>query len=104
MRVLRGTPDQLVALAHTTGDEHVKLVVESGPRAGLADELRARFPNAVEVALATTEPAAPLADDVADRTGRTPHELFADYLVARDAADDRVLAMFDELVDEVSAR
>jgi exonuclease SbcD len=104
LRVLRGTPEQLVALADTTGDDHVKLVVDSGPRAGLADELRARFPNAVEVALAATGAATPLADDAFDRAGRTPHELFTEYLAARDASDDRVLAMFDELVDEVSAR
>ncbi len=104
LRVLRGTPDQLLALAGTTGDDHVKLVVDSGPRAGLADELRARFPEAVEVALANTAAATPLADATIDRAGRTPHELFADYLAARDATDDRVLAMFDELVDEVSAR
>ena len=104
LRVLRGTPDQLLALADTTGDDHIKLVVESGPRAGLADELRARFPTAVEVALASADAAAPLADDAVDHAGRTPHELFADYLAARDASDDRVLAMFDELVDEVSLR
>jgi hypothetical protein len=37
------------------------------------------------------------------RAGRTPHDLFADYLAEHDAADDRVLALFDELVAEVDA-
>ena len=103
LRVVRGTPEQLLALAGTTGDDHVKLVVESGPRPGLADELRDQFPTAVEVALAATDAMTPAADD-ADRTGLTPHDLFADYLEARDASDARVLDLFDELVDEVSAR
>ena len=102
LRLLRGTPEQLVELAGTTGDDHVKLVVESGPRPGLADELRERFPTAVEVALAATEVQAATTFDP-ERTSRSPHDLLADYLVERDATDDRVLALFDELVDEVTA-
>ena len=98
--MLRGTPEVLLSLADTTGDDHLKLVVESGPRAGLADELRERFPTAVEVMLAASD--AVMAVDVQSaREGRTPHELLSGYLTERDAHDDRVLALFDELVDEV---
>jgi exonuclease SbcD len=102
LRLLRGTPDQLVALAGTTGDDHVKLVVDSGPRPGLADDLREHFPTAVEVMLAATTDA-PVLEHAPAQEGRTPHDLFCEYLDARDARDDRVVALFDELVDEVPA-
>jgi exonuclease SbcD len=104
LQVLRGTPDALQARdPEEFGDDHLKLVVESGPRPGLADDLRARFPNAVEVVLAA------LIDDGSGatsgghgerRVGRPPHDLFADYLEEMSATDARVLALFDELVDE----
>ena len=103
LRTLKGTPDELLTIdPATVGDDHLRLVVESGPRPGLADELRLRFPSAVEVVLAArsqeraTEP-------VPSRAGRTPHELFDSYLAQHDAADTRVLALFDELVAEVDA-
>ena len=101
LRLLRGTPDELLAMVDTTGDDHVKLVVESGPRPGLADELREKFPTAVEVMLASTHEDATTPPDLEGRESRTPHDLLAEYLSQRDASDDRVLALFDELVEEV---
>jgi exonuclease SbcD len=103
LRVLRGTPEALLSMVDTTGDDHVKLIVESGPRPGLADELRERFPTAVEVMLAATSAMADVPPDLVARESRTPHDLLAEYLSQRDASDDRVLALFDELVDEVLA-
>ena len=106
LRIVRGAPEHL--LAHDPdgfGGDHLKLVVGSGPRAGLADELRARFPDAVEVVLA-----APFAHrDEAEqnrgerRADRTPHDLFGGYLAEVDAADAGVLSLFDALVDEALA-
>jgi exonuclease SbcD len=103
LRTLRGTPDELLAVdVASLGDDHLRLVVDSGPRPGLADELRAQFPAAVEVALAArVEPTDVAGDAAPSRAGRTPHELFEDYLEQRGASDARVLALFDELVGEV---
>jgi DNA repair protein SbcD/Mre11 len=101
LRTLRGAPDELLAVdAASVGDDHLRLVVDSGPRPGLADELRLHFPHAVEVVLASRFEARPT-DPTPARTGRTPHQLFDSYLVQHDAADTRVLALFDELVAEV---
>ena len=36
-----------------------------------------------------------------DRLRRTPPELLAEYLTEHDAHDERVVALFDELVDEL---
>lgn len=37
----------------------------------------------------------------AQRAGRSPRELFADYLGSRGHADDGVRELFDELLEEV---
>ena len=70
--------------------------------AGLADEVRERLPAAVEVVLAPRDAEASAPVDH-DRLGRTPQVLFREYLAERDVADDRMVALFDELVDELVA-
>jgi exonuclease SbcD len=84
------------------GRDHLRIVLDEPARAGLADEVRERVPDAVEVVLAPREDerrSERVADP--DRLHRTPHDLFAEYLAHRDVRDDRLLGLFDELVDEV---
>jgi hypothetical protein len=38
-----------------------------------------------------------------ERLRHTPQDLFREYLAERDAADERVIGLFDELVDELAA-
>lgn len=80
---------------------HLRIVLDEPARAGLADEVRARVPDAVEVVLAPREDerGARVADP--DRLRRTPHDLFAEYLAAHEVNDDRLVALFDDLVDEI---
>jgi DNA repair protein SbcD/Mre11 len=75
-------------------------VLDEPARAGLADEVRERLPDAVEVVLAPREAERVGATGDGERLRRTPQELFREYLAERDAADDRVIALFDELVDD----
>jgi DNA repair protein SbcD/Mre11 len=101
LRTVRGTLTELEAAVGTTGDDHLRVVVCEAPRAGLADEMRELFPDAVEVRVEPPEaregpPRRP------DRSDRAPRQLFADYLEERNEADERLLALFDELYDEVS--
>jgi exonuclease SbcD len=82
--------------------DHLRVVLDESPRAGLADEVRARLPRAVEVVLAPRDgddPAARTADP--DRLARQPRDLLAQYLSEHDVADERVAALFDDLVDEL---
>ena len=37
------------------------------------------------------------------RRGRTPHELFSDYVAGEGIADQRIVALFDRLHDDVLA-
>jgi DNA repair protein SbcD/Mre11 len=86
------------------GRDHLRIVLDEPARAGLADEVRERVPDAVEVVLAPRgdEPRRERVADP-DRLRRTPHDLFAEYLAHRDVRDDRLLALFDTLVDEASS-
>ena len=101
LRTLRGTLDDALGAAAGSADDHLRVVLDEPARAGLADEVRSRLPNAVEVVLEPRRAAEvrPAADP--DRLGRTPHDLVTEYLGEHDAHDDRVVALFDELVEEL---
>jgi exonuclease SbcD len=103
LRTLRGTLAEVLARGAEVAHDHVRVVLDEPARAGLADEVRAELPQAVEVVLA------PRADDGGDarpggagRLRRTPHDLLGEYLSERDAHDERVVALFDELVDDLA--
>ena len=98
LRTLRGTLDDLEAQVGTTGEDYLRVIVRGDRRAGLADQIRDWFPHAVDVGVEAP------ADDqrpAASTRGltRSPHELFAEYLTTAGANDERVLALFDELLD-----
>jgi exonuclease SbcD len=99
LKQLRGTLESLEPLAGTTGDAYLKIVLEEPARAGLADHVRDMFPGAVDVVLAVPdEPRGGVPREA--RLGRVPHELFEEYLAEVDASDERVVALFDELLEE----
>jgi exonuclease SbcD len=88
--------------ASVTGDApHLRIVLDEPARAGLADEVRERVPDAVEVVLAPRDDdrGERIADP--DRLRRTPHDLFAEYMAGHEVRDDRLVVLFDDLVDEV---
>jgi len=97
LRTLRGTLAQIEAMADTVGDAYLRIDLEEPARAGLADEVRAVLPEAVEVRLALPSEAA---RTVPQRLGRDPSELFRDYLGVRNVEDPRLTALFDELLVE----
>jgi len=100
LRTVRGTVDDLRALANDVGDDWLRVEVDEPARAGLAEEVRTLLPNAVQVSARPVE-----VEDGgprAVRLGRSPDELFAEYLAERDVEDPRLLALFRELHDELS--
>ena len=96
LRTLRGTIADLDAARGTTGDDFLRVIATDTRRAGLADELRAWFPRAVDVRVEAPERARRRA---ARPTDASPHDLFAAYLDDCEVDDERVLAAFDELLD-----
>jgi exonuclease SbcD len=102
LRTVRGTLEELEAAAAQTGDAYLRVFVREQPRAGLADDVRALLPGAVDVRIApdvTSRHGARAASSPAAR-GSVPRELFRQYLDGiGHAADDRLTALFDELLD-----
>ncbi len=100
LRTLRGTLVDVVAGAADAADDHLRVVLDEPARAGLVDEVRSRLPNTVEVVLAPPHVGgAPPASDP-DRLRRTPHDLVTEYLGEHGTHDERIVALFDELVEE----
>ena len=97
LTAVSGTLEQVLARSDEVGEAYVRVILQEPARVGLADEVRAVFPNAVEVVL----------DSPAQREAQTetrqalePIEAFSRYLRERDASDDRVEALFSDLLDE----
>jgi DNA repair protein SbcD/Mre11 len=106
LRTVRGTLAELEARAAEFGEDYLRVWVREPARAGLRDDTAAILPNALEVRIDPEFAAQPRAGrpDVAGAL-RTPGELFADFCAAQDrpVQDPRVMAMFSELHDEVTA-
>ncbi len=100
LRTVRGTVEDLRALAKDVGDDWLRVEVDEPARAGLAEEVRELLPNAVQVSARPVEAAAGGAR--APRLGRSPDELFAEYLAEQGVEDERLLVLFRELHDELS--
>ena len=101
LRTLRGSLAELEAVAGSTGDAYLRIVVDDTRRAGLADQVREWFPHCVDVVVRSPEEVAARA--TAPVAGRQPGELFRAYLDTTDLTDPRVPAAFDELLEEVTS-
>lgn len=102
LRTVSGSLSELEALAPEVGDDHLRVIVHEPTRVGLAEEVRALLPTAVDVVVERVD-AAPRRDRTAGSAERTPTELFADFLAERGEDDPRLLALFGDLYEEVLA-
>ena len=98
LRTITGSITELEAMAGTDlGSAWIRVRVDDAGRAGLVDEVRSWLgPRVVEVRVlgGTPNVAAAVA-----RHGRTPHELFAEFLSDQQLDDPRLGALFAELLD-----
>ncbi|SCF37148.1 Exodeoxyribonuclease I subunit D [Micromonospora purpureochromogenes] len=100
LRTVRGTLAQLAELTPPEG--WLRVFVREQPRAGLREEVQELLPRALEIRIdPELVPAPGSGTRVAQRAGRSPRELFADYLDSRGHGDDGVRKLFDELFEEV---
>jgi exonuclease SbcD len=95
---IQGSLEQVAARIDDVGDAYLRVELDESPRVGLADEVRDLFPNAVDVTI--TQPDEQREDLPPVRLGRAPHELFVEYLVQKNIEDERLVALFDELLAE----
>jgi exonuclease SbcD len=100
LRTVRGTLDELASVDHP--DAWLRVYVRDTPRAGLREEVQQLLPRALEVRIDPELVAASaVGARTAPRAGRSPRDLFADYLASRGHTDDGVRELFDELLEEV---
>ena len=109
LRTLRGTLEAVVAEGETAGDAYLRVILAEPGRAGLGDLVRDKLPNAIEVSLDDAHRPRPGSRGGTGRTGegpsragRSPLELFGDYLREQNIDDPRVQAMFGDLLDETT--
>ena len=107
LKTLRGTLDQVIADGEQAGDDYLRVVLAEPGRAGLGDLVRDKLPNTLEVLLDDAHRPRPgqgrrRDGDRPSRVGRSPLQLFGDYLAEQNVADPRIAAMFAELLDEVT--
>ncbi len=101
LRTITGTVDQLAALADDLGDDWLRVKVTEAARAGLADEIRELLGDGVvDVMVERVDDRQPTPRR---RDGRTPHELFADYLAESDISDKRLVGGFGDLYEQVTS-
>ncbi|GIF74811.1 exonuclease SbcCD subunit D [Asanoa siamensis] len=101
LRTLRGTLEQLATV--DPGEAWLRVYVRETPRAGLREEVQELLPRALEVRIDPDLVASAPGPRAEERAGRSPRELFADYLESRGVEDDGVRDLFDELYEEASA-
>jgi exonuclease SbcD len=99
LRTVRGTLEQLATVQ--LPDAWLRVFVREAPRVGLREDVQELLPNALEVRI-DPDMVPEKKAHMAQRAGRSPRQLFGDYLDSRGIAEDGVRELFDELYDEVS--
>ncbi len=100
LRTVRGTLEQLAKV--NLPEAWLRVLVREKPRVGLREDVQELLPNALEVRIDPEMMPDKTKERMAQRAGRSPRELFGDYLDSRGNAEDGVRELFDELYDEVS--
>ena len=104
LKTLRGSLDQVIDEGERSGDAYLRVVLAEQARAGLGDLVREKLPNALEVQLDEAHRPRPgdHGQDKPSRAGRSPVQLFGDYLQEQNVADERVERMFAELLEDMT--
>jgi DNA repair protein SbcD/Mre11 len=105
LRTLRGTLEQVVAKGDEAGeDAFLRVILAQQASAGIADRVREALPNVLEVQIDEEFRPRPTgrAGEGRSRLGRSPTDLFADFLAEQNVDDQRVAGLFAELLDQVT--
>ncbi|MCT2583787.1 exonuclease SbcCD subunit D [Actinophytocola gossypii] len=100
LATLRGTLDEVVAAGEEAGDAFLRVVLTQKAAAGLADQVREKLPNTLDVQIDEKFRARTESTVTRSRIGRSPTDLFADFLSEREIDDPRLGEMFAELLEE----
>ena len=102
LRSVSGTLVELARIAPDVEGAMVRVMVREPARVGLADDVRALLPGAIEVRIQQPDEVVVARSGRAD-AGRSPGELFGAYLQSVGVSDPRVEALFTTLADQQSS-
>ena len=104
LKTIKGSLDHVIDEGERSGDAYLRIILAESARAGLGDLVREKLPNALEVQLDEAHRPRPgtHGGDRPSRAGRTPLQLFGDYLEEQKVTDERVERMFAELLEEMT--
>jgi exonuclease SbcD len=103
LATLRGTLDEVVVAGEEAGDAFLRVILTQKASAGLADRVREKLPNTLDVQIDEKFRASTGTGGVTrSRIGRSATDLFADFLAEKEIEDPRLAAMFGELLDDVT--
>ncbi|HEY6424470.1 MAG TPA: exonuclease SbcCD subunit D [Pseudonocardiaceae bacterium] len=104
LRTLRGTVEELAALAGTVGNDFLRVWVREPARAGLREEVTDLLPNALEVRIDPEFATTVSGSRPTNSPGveRTPLELFGEYCATHNTVDPRLDALFARLQDRIT--
>jgi len=106
LRTLEGSLEEVLAQAGSTGDDYLRVRLREAPRVGLAEAVRERFPDCVDVQVIRSGSPGPTSADRAAGAGGDGHRgepaaLFRQYLAeTRGEVDEALAGLFAELVEE----
>jgi len=101
LRTIRGTLSELAA-ARVDAAAWLRVYVREKPRAGLKEDVQALLPRTLEVRIDPQMLPELSSPNRVSNAGRSPRELFAEYLTTKNVADDAVGALFNRLYEEVT--
>jgi DNA repair protein SbcD/Mre11 len=101
LRTVRGSLADLAAMS-VDDTAWLRVYVRERPRAGLKEDVQALFPRALEVRIdPQTLPELETPTRRPSSAGRSPGELFGEYLGAKGVVDEAVAQLFARLLEEV---
>lgn len=104
LRTLSGTLDEVIAAGEQEDDAYLRVVLAERARPGLGDLVRDKLPNALEVVLDDEHQPEPVDNggQRVTRAGRSPLDVFGDYVAEQNIIDPRLDKLFAELLVEVA--
>lgn len=100
---IEGDLERIVAEAEGLEDAYLKVIVDEPARVGLADEIRAVLPGVVDIAVRRPDEPDRRRTEAPARLGRSPVELFDEYLSAKRIDDPKLVAAFADVLEHADA-